>query len=214
MQGTYFWSTGQTSSAIQASQSGTYSVTVTDLFGCVSDATTEVVEVLLPIADFSTFILGYGVRFTNLSQNATGYVWNFGDGRITTQESPDHIYDWPGGTFTVTLTVFNECDTVTKTIEVTVNREVGINSMNSQESFNVYPNPNNGQFNLEINSQKSSVFTYTITDLSGKQIVSSNIGVVNGKHVELISLNNVSPGFYFVKVKSENAENVIKISVQ
>ncbi len=214
MQGTYFWSTGQTSSAIQASQSGTYSVTVTDLFGCVSDATTEVVEVFLPIADFSTFILGYGVRFTNLSQNATGYVWNFGDGRITTQESPDHIYDWPGGTFTVTLTVFNECDTVTKTIEVTVNREVGINSMNSQESFNVYPNPNNGQFNLEINSQKSSVFTYTITDLSGKQIVSSNIGVVNGKHVELISLNNVSPGFYFVKVKSENAENVIKISVQ
>lgn len=214
MQGTYFWSTGQTSSVIQVNQSGLYSVTVTDLFGCISDASTQVVEVLLPIADFSTFLLTYGVRVTNLSQNATGYLWDFGDGRTSNAENLDHIYPWPGGTFTITLKAFNECDTSTTTVEVTVNGEVSTNAISANEGLNVYPNPNNGQFNLEINAQQASQFSYTITDISGKQITSKNVGIVNGRHVETIEINNVSSGFYFVKVKSNTKESVIKISVQ
>lgn len=214
LQGTYFWSTGATASLIQVQQSGNYSVTVTDLYGCVSDASTEVTEVLLPIADFSTYTLGYGARFTNLSQNATSYLWDFGDGRTSNQESPDHIFPWPGGTFTVTLYAINECDTSTMSFEVYVDRDVSVENIENNKTFKIYPNPNNGNFNLEIKSGSASEYSYSITDISGKQITEAQIGVISGTHVEAIQLNNLSSGFYFVKVRSNNStEKVLKVSV-
>src|SRR5690606_26894716 len=105
------------------------------------------------IADFFAAPLTFGARFTNLSQNATGYLWDFGDGTTSTLENPHHLYAWPGGTFTVTLKAFNECDTVTKTIEVTVNREVGLDEFSVFEDVKMYPNPNNGSFNIDFVSK-------------------------------------------------------------
>ena len=32
------------------------------------------------------------VQFQNLSENATSFIWNFGDGNISTDENPSHIY--------------------------------------------------------------------------------------------------------------------------
>jgi len=62
-----------------------------------------------PVADFSgTPLSGYvplPVVFTDLSTGAiNSYVWNFGDGRMSTQQNPGHYYTEPD-TYTVTLTV-------------------------------------------------------------------------------------------------------------
>jgi hypothetical protein len=56
-----------------------------------------------PVAEFSYVADGLQVTFTNESENATSYVWDFGDGSATsTVESPTHTYaDF--GTFTVVL---------------------------------------------------------------------------------------------------------------
>lgn len=43
------------------------------------------------------------VNFTNNSQNATTYSWDYGDGNTSTQEAASHTYA-EGGTYTVTLT--------------------------------------------------------------------------------------------------------------
>ena len=80
-------------------------------------------EPISPIANFT--FTGSGdnapcaVSFTNLSTNATSYVWDFGDGSAsTTEESPQHIFT-SGGTFTVQLIV--EGDGGTHSISKTVN---------------------------------------------------------------------------------------------
>ena len=46
------------------------------------------------------------VTFTNFSQNATAYQWDFGDGNSSTESDPVHVYDAPG-TYTVILTANN-----------------------------------------------------------------------------------------------------------
>ena len=43
------------------------------------------------------------VMFTNYSQNATTYAWDFGDGNSSTEQSPTHTYDTEG-TYEVVLT--------------------------------------------------------------------------------------------------------------
>ena len=49
---------------------------------------------------------GLTVTFENLSQNATSYLWNFGDGETSTEENPVHVFaDY--GDYTVRLTATN-----------------------------------------------------------------------------------------------------------
>lgn len=62
----------------------------------------------LPIADFSASPLSGAapltVTFTNLSQGATSYFWQFGDSITSTQSAPTHVYT-QAGVYPVTLTV-------------------------------------------------------------------------------------------------------------
>ncbi|MGB4846324.1 MAG: PKD domain-containing protein, partial [Saprospiraceae bacterium] len=59
------------------------------------------------------------VAMNELSCNATGYAWSFGDGNTSTQSDPSHTYS-TSGTYNVTLIVTNECgsDTAYSSIEV------------------------------------------------------------------------------------------------
>lgn len=50
---------------------------------------------------------GQEVSFTNTSVGASNYLWDFGDGSNSTDETPTHIYG-DKGSYTVTLIAFNE----------------------------------------------------------------------------------------------------------
>lgn len=59
-------------------------------------------------ADFEyTITAGIDVSFSNLSQNATKYYWDFGDNTFSDERSPNHTYK-ANGTYTVTLCVYDE----------------------------------------------------------------------------------------------------------
>jgi len=63
-----------------------------------------------PTTDFS-FVVGAGTNeldFTNLSQNADSYLWDFGDGATSTEKNPAHNYI-NNGNYIITLTAYN-CD--------------------------------------------------------------------------------------------------------
>ncbi|WP_421918610.1 PKD domain-containing protein [Marinifilum sp.] len=47
------------------------------------------------------------VHFINKSARATSYLWDFGDGNTSTDETPDHIYT-EGGRYEITLTSSND----------------------------------------------------------------------------------------------------------
>lgn len=77
----------------------------------------------LPDASFSFLASGDGrtVQFTNESENATTYAWDFGDGDTSTEASPLHIFpDY--GTFTVVLTATGEGGTDDFSYQLTVTK--------------------------------------------------------------------------------------------
>ena len=83
-----------------------------------------------PIADFSAdkFVIcvGDSIQFTNLSNyNGSSIIstnWNFGEGSVSTEDSPKHIYN-TSGTFNIVLTVITSSgtDTEDKAAYITVN---------------------------------------------------------------------------------------------
>ena len=82
-----------------------------------------------PVANFKSNIThGYpplSIQFTDLSQNATGWNWDFGDGSNSTQRSPVHEYADPG-IYSVNLTATNENGTDSRLTTVTVMQLVGV----------------------------------------------------------------------------------------
>ncbi|HJW30344.1 MAG TPA: PKD domain-containing protein, partial [Saprospiraceae bacterium] len=61
-----------------------------------------------PFSDFDYSDNGLTITFSNLSQFATSYLWNFGDGNTSTATNPTHTYA-EDGTYLVKLTAFNSC---------------------------------------------------------------------------------------------------------
>ena len=105
---------------------GPYTVSVVDSNMCEQTLEVTIGTADPPIADFEhdlslsdTIIINeQGVRFTNLSQLATSYLWDFGDGSQSNEENPTHIYTQEG-IYTVRLIAYDQnfgCpDTIEKT---------------------------------------------------------------------------------------------------
>lgn len=79
------------------------------------------------IANFTSSVtVGYAplsVHFEDLSQNATAWRWDFGDGSRSSLKNPSHTYSRVGNyTVSLTATVGILSDTITKTNYITVNR--------------------------------------------------------------------------------------------
>ncbi len=61
------------------------------------------------------------VSFINISENATSYVWYFGDGEVSMEDNPTHIYE-KAGIFKVILVSSKdeETDSLISTIKVSM----------------------------------------------------------------------------------------------
>ena len=105
---TYHWSDSETTSTIAINTAGTYSLTVSDGYGCIaSDNITIGLAGTAPSVSFTyqKACSGDTTKFTNTSTPVgTSWLWNFGDAHTSTSQNPHHVYS-AGGNFNVTLTV-------------------------------------------------------------------------------------------------------------
>jgi PKD repeat protein len=101
-------------------EAGTYSVTLTasNATGSNTASQTNLITVLPdPEAEFDYTSDGTTYTFTNTSENATAYLWHFGDGNASTETDPEHNFAGsPCAERNVTLVAFNTCGTDTATL--------------------------------------------------------------------------------------------------
>ncbi len=124
-----------------------------------------------------------------------------GNGSATLTGTPTNAN---GGTNTVVLRAFDEDNNSTPQafdIEVSVIQAINENNI----SFNIYPNPTTGIFNIET----EGTFELTITDISGKVI--SEIQNFKTSEVDLSSQAN---GIYFIKFQNSKTVKTVKIIKQ
>jgi hypothetical protein len=142
------------------------------------------------------------VQFTNHTQSATSYLWNFGDGTTSALENPQHYYNNPGN-YTVSLTT-NACGgNSTKTKQLTVSNLS--TTENSKNTIQIYPNPTSNFINI-ITHLKFSLIS--LKDASGR-VVNHNLKKTESGYI--ISLQHLSSGAYLLQYKIDEKEFTKKI---
>ncbi|MDD3112190.1 MAG: PKD domain-containing protein [Methanofollis liminatans] len=96
----------------------TVNLTVTDAYGAVSGNESVIQAKLLLHPGFSanltSGVVPFAVGFTDLTpENASAWLWSFGDTTTSTEQHPAHIYTTPGN-YTVTLAVNGGAETCTR----------------------------------------------------------------------------------------------------
>ncbi|GJM33894.1 MAG: hypothetical protein DHS20C18_28950 [Saprospiraceae bacterium] len=115
----------------------------------------------LPIPSFEFQLMNGchpdSVMFTNLSQNADSYVWDFGDNTTSVLSNPKHFYQNPG-MFTVTLTAMIDgiCSDIVSQV-ITIDET-------PQAIF--MPDTNSECAGLEVTFNNNSTGTFTDTEWS------------------------------------------------
>lgn len=117
---------------------GTYQVCyiMTNAGGC-ADTSCQVVTIgcPTPTSAWSFSRTGLNVNFTDVTLDTlSGWLWDFGDGNISTSQNPSHSYASPG-TYTVCQTVTNACGTDSSCATVQVCDVIG--SAISQSTSNL-----------------------------------------------------------------------------
>lgn len=154
------------------------------------------------IAEFTFINNNYDVSFMNTSTHATSYHWDFGDGQTSTETNPTHTYTG-NGIFDVELIAIDSCDTDTTLIQVNINGNAGINSLNKNEF--VLKNLNNDTYTIE--NIKNEDFQLSIIDINGKLMTSKSS--FSSKHT--FDLNSYPKGMYYITLQNTNKSVVFKI---
>jgi PKD repeat protein len=95
-----------------------------------------------PIATFTPNIAYNTISFTNGTSNATGYLWDFGNGQTSTETNPTYTYPVQGN-YTVSLKATNSCDTNSYKLLLKVN---ALPKANFTANTNDYCSPANVRF--------------------------------------------------------------------
>ncbi len=194
----YAYSNG--SNVATPTSNNSYTVTGTNtVTGCSNTAISSVTVNALPVltAVTNNTLLCAGQTATLSVSGATTYTWSTTANTTTVAVSPTVQI-----TYTVNGTDVNGCSNNT-TVTQNVSACTGIATLSNDVSINVYPNPNNGLFVIELPSTSK----VTVMNALGQAVVAETFEA--GKHT--VNINNESTGVYFVKVMTNNKQQIIKV---
>ena len=146
--------------------------------GAITGATylTNPVQLVPPIANFTSVSNCLLFDFTNSSSDAQSFTWDFGDGSVSSLENPQYLYATEGY-YDVTLIVSNivGSDTVTQSIFA----DDCMVSTNNFEEDNFQITQNNNLINVQTNTTLIGETDYLLYNLQGNLIKSGKTSSQN-----------------------------------
>lgn len=189
-------------------QPGLYAIQVLDTKGCTGISDTFRVEKALALFDFTATDLT--VEFDNLSNNATQYQWNFGDGGTSVSINPTHTYA-TGGVYEVTLIAKTACgaafaDTITQQVVVmsSASEEPGLS-----EQTRIFPNPTFGKLTIATAFSAAEPAELLLSNAIGQVVFQELVsGVIQ------LDIRDFPSGVYTLSLRSGNALNTFQVVKQ
>ncbi|MFH1320953.1 MAG: T9SS type A sorting domain-containing protein [Bacteroidota bacterium] len=194
----YLWDDSliQTTSTATGLCAGTYTILVTDANGCtgfdiitinepseLTDSTTVTDETLGNCDGEATVIVSGGTQ-------PYSYQWDNGD----TTATADSLCV---GVYYINITDANGCMMTDSAIVDIIDR---LKDFSFADQINIYPNPNSGEFVIEINIDKPQNMLVKLFDLKGQLMLEEDINKISGIYRKTINLKGYSKGVYHLQI--------------
>lgn len=217
--GTYAWNTGATTNTISVGTIGTYSVTVTDPSSC---KTSDVINITSkPNPTVSLVFTGQTVFCPNESGRALTEGTPSGGlyiGAGVSGTSPSQVFNANTagqGTYVIlyNYTAANGCSSSAKDTLKVNNCGVGVEELTENLGLNVYPNPNTGQFTIEINADTDIEGKILVMAIDSRIVVEETISG-NGIITKDVNISDLANGIYYLRLETKNGVRTFKILKQ
>lgn len=191
---TYLWDNNATSSNISGLTAGNYLVTIYDANGCEQNSSTTVNE---PLTLQSSVIDNGDGSATVSTTGGTApytYLWdNNASGQTGATAS-----GLMNNTYYVTITDANACTTV-DSINIVISKT---DNIDNGLAFDLYPNPNNGSFNINLDFGSIEKFNINITNVLGQTLIEKSFET--DKIQIPIRISQQASGVYFVNIHAND----------
>ncbi len=196
---------------------GTYPITlfVLDSNNIVIDSNFQ--EIVVEASPASSYTLkrldSNQFELINTSKSSLYIMWKFGSNQTSTaNELTYKLTSSADVPFILVAFSTNQCtDTSTGILSYW---PLGIDQNESIESLKSYPNPFVSEFYINIGSKKVEEVNFSLMDLNGKQIWTKNQILHTGTNLLSFQRNNLSPGIYYLSIKGENFNKILRVSAQ
>jgi hypothetical protein len=167
-----------------------------------------------PIASVFNSSQTGNMTYSFTDQSSAGAIfwnWDFGDGNVSSLQSPAHQYAAPG-TYTVCLIAADSCSADTSCQALTV--LVGMESALQPVDVTLFPNPGDGLFNLGIAGRGQEKLRLRVQDPMGRTLadISENLTGPGGNLV--LDLQHLPSGIYFLEVNGEGWKTTKRLLIQ
>ncbi len=210
---------------------------VTDTFGNVCDSICKTINISSCKPNFYFAVEKnnpkkiYVINNSRGITNNTTYYWQYGlkNGNLSTSSNPLPSTTFANkGTYLVCLTITEVnidcdgtyCDSITVDSNGTeiefINHSDILKSQSIDsdlQNITVYPNPNQGVFNLELVMNNSEVLSYKVFNVFGQILLSENLNTGQGKNSYFLDLSNLNNGVYFIALNSNQFNKIVKIEI-
>ncbi|MFH1321251.1 MAG: T9SS type A sorting domain-containing protein [Bacteroidota bacterium] len=185
---------------------GGYTCTVTDAGGCISIVSITITEpdpIIVTVSNNATICIG---ESTLISAFVTGgtqpyiYIWDNGLGN----GSAHYVSPSTTTTYTVIVIDSNLCTGVAQSITVAVETCSSVEELEALNEIIVYPNPNAGEFTIEMEIPEPQNLQLNIINILGQEIFSEYLANVGGKYIRQIKLSDHSTGIYNLQIQNNS----------
>ena len=185
---------------------GSYEVTTTDANGCTQSFSTSITE---PTAVNISAVPASATNGTN-----NGSITMSGSGGLspysysingTNYYSGSLFLNLAAGTYTCYVKDANGC---INTITVTVDQVASLADENSL-AVNLYPNPNNGIFEIESSGLTGDKLNCKLFNIQGQLVSEFNLSVVDGKVSQTLEMSKkLASGTYYLGIYQNNKAQI------
>ncbi len=155
-----------------------------------------------------------------LSDAAGGGVWTSSNASLASVASSGVVTLFAAGTVTISYTITNICSATSATHPITIKSVSDCSggggtavypvTTNDADELKVYPNPNNGSFNMNLISGINEPVEVTITNVIGEKI--SQFTTTTNMVTNIIL--NKAAGIYILSANTIHGRFVAKITVE